>query len=66
VPSDFSPAWAPPREAVKVTAKDAWVGRLLMIALASVVVAAILFVGFKLILSGGVSSLRLLTSALGF
>lgn len=66
VPSDFSPGWAPPREAVKVTAKDAWVGRLLMIALASVVLAAILFVGFKLILSGGVSSLRLLTSALGF
>lgn len=65
-PSEFSPSWAPPREAVKVTAKDAWVGRLLMIGVAAVVLAALLFVGFKLILGGGVSSLRALASWLAF
>lgn len=63
-PSEFSPAWAPPREAVKVTARDAWVGRLLMIGVAAVLLAVLLFVAFKLVLGGGVSGLRALASFL--
>jgi len=65
VPSQFSPAWAPPKEAVKVTAKDAWVGRLLAIAVTCIVVAAVLFVGYKLLLSSGISSLRAISMAVG-
>ncbi|MGH9790524.1 MAG: DotU family type IV/VI secretion system protein [Candidatus Acidiferrales bacterium] len=62
VPRDFSPSWAPLKDVVNVSAKDAWVGRLLLIAVGCVVLAAILFAGYKLLLSGGVSALRAISA----
>ena len=64
VPSEFSPSWAPPKETVNVSAKDVWVGRLLMIAVTTAVAVLLLFVGYKLLLGSGVSSLRLITTFL--
>jgi type VI secretion system protein ImpK len=54
---DFSPAWQLPPETAKVI-KDPWARRLLVAAVASLVLAVVLFAGFKLSLSSGVSEVR--------
>jgi type VI secretion system protein ImpK len=57
-PSSLAPSWAPPQQVIQVTTEDPWVKRLMMIAITCVVVAVLLFGGFKLLLNMGVSELR--------
>jgi type VI secretion system protein ImpK len=56
--TELAPGWAPPQQMIKVTAEDPWVKRLMMAAIICVVVAALLFGGYKLLLNMGASSLR--------
>lgn len=58
---DLSPAWAPGREAARVT-RDAWVRRLLIGAIAAVVLTLLLFIGFKMSLSSGVGDIQSIAS----
>ncbi|MFB3829120.1 MAG: DotU family type IV/VI secretion system protein [Bryobacteraceae bacterium] len=53
----ISPHWAPPAEAAPV-ARDAWVKRLAIAAAACFVLAVLLFLGFKLALGSGISTLQ--------
>jgi type VI secretion system protein ImpK len=58
---DLSPSWAPTGEVVRV-AKDRWVRRLLITAVAMFVLTTALFVTFKLTLGSGVSTIRAIGS----
>lgn len=59
---ELAPGWAAPKDAVNVSAPDNWVKRLIFIAAGCVVLALVLFVGYKLILGTGVSSLKGITT----
>jgi len=54
----LSPHWAPPQEAVRTKAFDPWARRLAFAALGVLVLAVILFAGFKLSLTSGASGLH--------
>ncbi|MEK7409057.1 MAG: type IVB secretion system protein IcmH/DotU [Acidobacteriota bacterium] len=56
--SALSPAWAPPADSVRHTARDPWIRRLMLAAAASFVLAVGLFVLFKLLLGSGAVVLR--------
>jgi type VI secretion system protein ImpK len=58
---DLSPAWAPHHE-VAPRAGDAWVRRLLIAAVAAVVLTVALFIGFKMSLSSGVKDIQTIAS----
>jgi type VI secretion system protein ImpK len=58
--SGFSPAWQLPSGAVAVSGDDPWIRRLVWAAGISVVLAAILFITFRLILGSGVAGLSAL------
>jgi hypothetical protein len=47
-----------PEGAVKVAASDRWVRRLLTVAIASLLLGLVLFVGFKVLLAMGSNGLR--------
>lgn len=57
----LSPAWAPGREAARVT-RDTWVRRLAIAAIAAVLITLVLFIGFKLSLSSGVKDIQAIAS----
>ncbi len=57
-PQNLAPNWAPPQQVIKVTAEDPWVKRLMMAAIACVLLAALLFGGFKLLLNMGTRELN--------
>jgi len=59
--SEFSPAWAPPGEPVRVRTSDPWGVRLLFLAAGSFLLAFVLFLGFKISLSVGASNLSAIT-----
>jgi type VI secretion system protein ImpK len=54
----LSPNWSPPQDAVRQRAYDPWVRRLAFGAAGFLLLALLLFIGFKLSLLSGVSSLR--------
>jgi type VI secretion system protein ImpK len=54
---DLSPGWAPGQEAARVT-RDAWVRRLVIAAIVTVLLTVVLFVAFKLSLSSGVKDIQ--------
>ena len=56
--SGLSPDWAPPQEAEPPKTSDPWVRRLGIGAAACLLLAVLLFVGFKLSLNSGASGLR--------
>lgn len=56
--SEFASGWAPPQQAIKMTAEDPWVKRLMFAMIASLIVAVLFFGGFKLLLNTGASDLR--------
>jgi type VI secretion system protein ImpK len=58
VPRELAPGWAPPQQAIKVTAEDPWVKRLMTAAICAVLLAVLLWGGFKLLLDFGTSDLR--------
>jgi type VI secretion system protein ImpK len=58
---DLSPAWAPSHEPVQA-AGDAWVRRLVVAAVAAIVLTVALFVGFKMSLSSGVKDIQTIAS----
>lgn len=60
--TELSPAWALPIESVRMPSSDPWVGRLAIGAAASFLVAALLFLAFKLLLSSGASELAALAA----
>jgi type VI secretion system protein ImpK len=57
-PTEIAPGWAPPSQPIHVTSEDPWVKRLLIAAVASVLLAVLLFGGFKFLLHAGISDLR--------
>ncbi len=59
---ELSPGWAAPKDTVNVTAPDTWVKKLMVITVASVVLALVLFGVYKLMLSSGVSDLKGITT----
>lgn len=58
----LSPAWMPPEGEVAVTQRDPWIRRLGYAAIAMVVLALILFLGFRLGLHPAISQLRTLAA----
>lgn len=60
----LSPAWAPPTGEVVQVAKDPWVRRLGIFAVASLVGTAVLFVLFRVLLSSGAHDLQSLVTQL--
>jgi type VI secretion system protein ImpK len=54
----LSPNWSPPQDAVRARAYDPWVRRLTFGALGFLLLALVLFVGFKLSLMSGASGLH--------
>lgn len=54
----LSPAWAVPEGPVAASQPDPWIRRLFLTAAACLLLALLLFVGFKLLLSSGASDLR--------
>jgi type VI secretion system protein ImpK len=54
----LSPSWAVPEGGIVASRRDPWVSRLTYAALASVVLAILLFLGFKLRLSSGASDIH--------
>ena len=56
--SGLAPAWALPPEAPRVAGTDPWVKKLTYAAIGCAILALLMFVGFKLGLSSGVSDLR--------
>jgi len=59
----LSPSWAPDPVAPRYT--DPWIRRLLFAGLACLVLAVVLFVGFKFSLSSGISELRQISMQVG-
>ena len=59
---EFSPSWAAPKEAIRVTASDHWVKRLVWIAAGCALLALLLFGGFKLLLTSAASGLQTIAS----
>jgi type VI secretion system protein ImpK len=57
-PRPLSPNWSPPQDAVRQTAYDPWVRRLAFGAVGFLILALLLFVGFKFVLMSGASSLH--------
>lgn len=60
----FSASWSVPEQNIASCGEDIWVRRLFVSALICVALALVVFIASKLILSGGVSSLRSLTTLL--
>ena len=60
--SEFSPAWAPGGQAVRLAQSDSWAYRLKIAAVACCALMLLLFLGFKLSLSSGASDLRSMTA----
>lgn len=60
----FSTLWSVPEQGIASSGQDVWVRRLFVSALICVGVALVIFIASKLLLSGGVSSLRSLTTLL--
>jgi type VI secretion system protein ImpK len=56
--SGLSSSWAVPEGAMKVAASDRWVRRLFAVTIACLLLALILFVGFKVLLAVGGNDLR--------
>lgn len=56
--SDISPSWRLPGGVVKVAVSDPWVRRLMIAAAACFGLMLVLFIAYKLMLSGGMSTLR--------
>jgi type VI secretion system protein ImpK len=57
-PTELAPGWAPPSDRVQVSGGDPWLKRLMVIAVASAVLALLMFGGFMLLLNAGASELR--------
>jgi len=57
-PGPLSPNWAPPQDAVRTKAYDPWARRLAFGALGILLLALVLFVGFKFSLMSGASGLH--------
>ncbi len=58
----LSPSWAPPAESVQTRSSDPWIHRLLFGAAATLLLAAALFVAFRISLGSGVSELHSIAS----
>jgi type VI secretion system protein ImpK len=58
------PTWAPPGEERIRPPADPWVMRLALVAVACIVIAVVLFLGFKLSLRGGLAAVRDLAAGL--
>ena len=56
-PAAFSPAWAPPDDIVRAPARDPWVRRLGVAAVAAAVLAGVLFAAYRVSLSAGAPQL---------
>ncbi len=56
--SEFSPAWAPAGQEVKLAQADPWISRLKIAAIVCLALMLLLFAGFKLAIDSGASDLR--------
>lgn len=60
--AELSPSWRLPNDVIVAAPQDAWVKRLMMLAIACFVLTALLYIFYQFSLSGGVGELRQMTA----